>query len=219
MKRFIESILIVALVGILPACGKKDEGRAAFQSQATRLLGSITGKLSKGKAVRKGKRGIAQIDPGQGWYSNNNTYMYSQIEMELQECREFRNLITPTRQNFKALITLSYQCAMQVLQYRNGMQTALYRNLGNDMYAQPMQQQQQGYPQGYPASFSGLQQMQQMPVTAPQAASQFGWSWRYPYQYPDYQQAAPGYQQFQAPYGNSGYIPTTVQYSGTPYQY
>jgi hypothetical protein len=200
MKRIVNSILVLSVAALLGACGKKDEAKAQFQAAAEKQLLKIAGKISVGKGVRRGSRGLYQTNDN-GWIPYNNVFQRNSATDELAECQNFLAEVTPTRANFKARLGLVYQCATQVLQYRNGFQTALYRNLGDE------------FPMG--------QQMGQQ-ISDPQQAAQYGWSWRYPYQYPNYTQSFGQNQQtyqYQNTYGQSGYIPTTVQYSGNQYVY
>lgn len=198
MKRIVNSILVLSVALFLGACGKKDEARSQFQAAAEKQLLSIAGKISAGKGVRRGSRGLYQTNDS-GWIPYNNIFQRNSVSDELAECQSFLAEVTPTKANFKARLGLVYQCATQVLQYRNGFQTALYRNLGDDY---------------------GFGQMPQ--ISDPQQAAQYGWSWRYPYQYPNYQQSFGQNQQayqYQNTFGQTGYIPTTVQYSGNQYVY
>ncbi len=201
MKRIVNSILVLSVTLFLGACGKKDGARAQFQAAAEKQLLNIAGKISTGKGVRKAARGFYQTNDT-GYIPYNNVFQRNSAQDELQECQNFLAEVTPTKANFKARLGLVYQCATQVLQYRNGFQTALYRNLGDEWSFGQMPQQQQ--------------------ISAPQQAAQYGWSWRYPYQYPNYAQSFGQNQnayQYQNTYGQNGYIPTTVQYTGNQYVY
>lgn len=193
MIRHLKKLAMLGFITLLGACAQSgvDSDKSQFQFAAEKKLMQIAGRLS---AVKPGGtvRGAIDYNSYQAWVPQNNVYMQPSIVQEAQECNALVNPQDATAQNFQQMVDLFYQCSIEVLQYRNSFQTALYRNLGDD----PTQ------------------------LTSPQLASQYSWSWRYPYQYGNYQQVAPNYQTFQNQYGNAGYIPTTVSYNASnPNQY
>lgn len=193
MKRHLRKLALLGFASLLGACAQTgvDSDKSQFQFAAEKKLMQIAVRLSNGKGGGS-VRGAVDYNSYSAWVPQNNVYMQPSIAAESQECNALADPNNATAQNFQAMVDVFYQCSIAVLQYRNSFNTALYRNLGDDPYQ----------------------------LTSPQTATQYSWSWRYPYQYGNYQNVANNYQQFQNQYGTAGYIPTTVTYSASnPTQY